>query len=526
MRLENTIKHISSSGFWRLFALVAKRLLSVAKLVSKLPFIFTPILYGLHFLRAILRVGNYFLNTQNKNLGETRKFLFSAFKVAIAIAAFILCFFMPIPAVLATAFLLYSVIKLIDSAAVLIFSFLAHFKINNSPENKWRRDQYWDNIIKHTSILAIGVAMTLLTAIALAGGVAAVVWTSPVMVLSLTIASVVTGAAIVYSAGLFYQRFKVRNGNTELKKEYDAKIKKFAKVFTCWLLCLASVIVPFLCPPAAALWLVPVLLGFYNLFDAGKSSYDYLDNTKVTDSEPAGLEPKNSLENAVVSDYYGNKDRVIYLKMPKNEDTQKELYEKLRSNEIFVVKEALVKLAELQTKIERLENKEGVLPFFSEKSKIVMKKNYLIRELAQTLKRDWKDNIDLIHLIMHAISDLEKDREELLKTNKPLNLKTEKNIQNIQCLVEYSMELLQYIPCQYERNKKNHERNKNNFLLDLLEAYESKTLNENKDKPKACFQSFWKKRSEFEALSLFFKANEEVEKEAIARRSNLMRGHS
>ena len=523
MRLENTIKHISSSEFWRLFALVAKRLLSVVKLVSKLPFLFTPIIYGLHFLRAILRVGNYFLNTENKNLGETRKFLFSAFKVAIAIAAFILCFFMPIPAVLATAFLFYSVIKLIDSAAVLIFSFLAHFKINNSPENKWRRDQYWDNIIKHTSILAIGVAMTLLTAIALAGGVAAVVWTTPVIVLSLIIASVVTGAAIVYFVVLFNQRFKIRNGDTGLKKEYDVKIKKFAKVFTCWLLCLASVIVPFLCPPAAAVWLVPVLLGFYNLFDAGKSSYDYLHNTKVTDSEPAGLQPKNSLEHAGVSDYYGNKDRIIYLKVPKNEDTKKESYEKLRSNDLFVVKEALVKLAELQTKIERLENKERTLPFFSEKSKIVMKKNYLIRELAQILKHDWKDLIYLNHLIHYAIHELKKDGEALLETNKPLNLKTDKNIQNAQCLAEYLEEYRTKLP-KYISGQS--ERNKNNFLFDLLEAYESKTLNENKDKPKACFQSFWKKRSEFAALSLLFKENKKVAEDATKAWLEPMPAHS
>ncbi len=515
MMLENIIKHISSSGFWRLFALDAKRLISDAKLFSKLPFIFNPLVYALHFLRSVLRLFNYFLDTKNKNLGETRKFFFSAFKVFIAITAFILCFFTPLPALLIKAFLLYSVVKLVDSTGVLIFSFVAYFKIDNAPENKWRRYQYWDNIIKHTSILAIGVAMTLLTAIVLAGSVAGIVWTSPVIILSLAIVCLVTSSASLYLCGLFYQRFKARK-NLILKKVCDVKLKKFGKVFVCWLLCLTSVIVPFFCPAAIAFWLVPVLLGFYNLFDAGKSTYDYLDKVKVSDSKPADLVPKNSLEDLRVRDYYGCKDRVIYLKQPKKEDSHEKAQEKLRLNKLFVLKEGFVKLAELQYKLEKLQEKERFIPsIFSEKYKLQIKKKELTQELAYVLKSKGKDEIDLLTWLLEARQDLYKDREELLKKpRKSLSPKTQENIKNIATLEQKIEELCAYMDFSPSERM---NINVDNFLIDLLNAYKDENLSEKKVKPQEFYQSFWRKRSESEALSLFFQVTKKIEEETTAR---------
>ncbi len=517
MALEKTIDHITSSGFWRLFALVAKRLITIGKTFSKLPFLWTPILYVLHFLRAILRVINYLRKTKNKNLGETRKFFFSVFKVVIAIAAFALCFFMPVPAVLGTAFLLYSILKLVDSSGVLVFSFFAHFKIDkNLPENKWRRDQYWDNIIKHISILAIGVAMTLLTAIVLAGGVAAIVWTSPVIVLSLAIACVVTVVGFLYLGGLFYQRYQSRN-NPHLKAECHENLKKFGRLFAVWLLALALVAVPFFISPLAALWLVAGLLTFCNLYDSIKSTYDYFDKTKVIDPEPANLEAKNLLEASTERDYYHNKSYVLYLKTTAESEPK----QAIEDNKVWVAKVGLLKIIELHFKLQRLKNEKGFLAyFFSEKSKIETKRNYLLRELAWTLKSHGKDRIDLIHLVMDAIVSLEKDYMELSEKNRPLTVKTKNNIKIIDYLEENLAELLNYIPSQYEKNSGSREKNENNCLITLLEAFEDENLAEVKVKPKRFYQSFWKKEGECETISKFFKTAKNLEQQYMYDTNN------
>jgi ABC-type proline/glycine betaine transport system permease subunit len=296
MALNNKHEHITFIiGLGRLCALIGKRVISIGKTFQKLPFPFSPLFYVLHLLRAALRLYNFIFYTKNKNLGETRKFLFSAFKVIIAILALVLCFFMSVPAALGSAFLLYSVVKLLDSSFVLVFSFFAHFKLDKTlPENKWRRDQYWDNIIKHINILALGVAMTLLTAIVLAGGVVNIVWISPIIILSLAIASVVTVVSFFYLCSLGYQHYKFRNDSV-LQAETDANLKKFAGLFVVWLLALAFAAIPFFVPAIPALAFVASLLtlgtvvSFFYLARACYQRYRFREDPNLTKEMDADI---------------------------------------------------------------------------------------------------------------------------------------------------------------------------------------------------------------------------------------------
>ena len=473
MALEKTVAHITSSEFWRLFALVGKRLISIAKIFSKLPFLFTPLLYALHFLRASLRVANYFRHTKNKNLGETRKLLFSAFKMTMAIAVFILCFFMPVPAVLLTSFLLYSVLKLVDSTSVLVFSIVAQFKIDKRlPENQWRRAQYWDNIKKHMSILAPGIAMTLMTSIILAGGVAGIVWTSPVILLALAIASVVTITSLSYFSSLIYSRQMSKTADA--KTEYNEGIKKFAKVFAFWVSCCMLVGISLALPTVPALGLISAFLVLFYLYDAVNSSYYYFKTKSDHPKLPGGLVTNNALESHASKCYYASKNPFFSLK--KNTA--------IETNHIALIKDTFVYVHELKNKLHQLEKENG-LGLFVEKSKIETKIKYLIYGLAKTLKNEENENDYLMSLLIKVKKLFDQDADKL--AGKPLHLNTLQNINNINGFKKDLDELI-----AYKQGCKINTRS-SNILLDLFSAYtDSKSLNKDEQPPKSFHQSFFR----------------------------------
>jgi|GEM_PF-1637260 hypothetical protein len=458
---------------WRLLALLGKRIISVIKILIHIPLPFLQYLF--HAIRAGLRVFIYCCRTRNRNLGETIKFLFSLFKMVIAIVALILCLFTPIPSVLVAMFFIYGVVKLIHSGGVLLFSFAAHLRLDRSlPENKWRQDQHWDNIKKHLSLLAIGIAMTLLTSILMAG-VGAVFLAGPVVVLSLVIVCVVTLAAAVYLCGLFYQRRKIGNKDPVLTAEYDANIKKFVKFFGFWSLSLVLIAVPivigFVCPgiPLVAYAVAATFLVVFYLIDMGKSAYDHANTTKVAEPAPAGLPPKNSLVDAMEYDYYKRKSRAVYLNPT---DSQK--------NVVFLLKEALVKYMELSRP-----------HCFLERGKIEHKKRGIINAMADLLQSEYssKDKNELVNVLIEAIEGLNTDKQELENSSEPIKIK--KIIDNIADLAKDLDELLNRMTSDNENRE-----NSNNVLITLCEAYTNGPVST--VYPPATAQSFWLKKADFD----------------------------
>lgn len=517
MTLEKILRHIVSSGFWRLMSLVLKRGFSVAKVVlQKLPPALNPILYFLHFLRAFLRVVSFFRSTRNKNLGETRKLFFSLFKIGIAVAALVFLFVgYSIPASLLFAFFAYSIVKLIDSSGVFLFSLAAFFKIDEGIENKWRKEQYRDNLVKHASILAIGVSVTIVTAVFVAG-VGVLAWSSPfliVLLASIGMFTLLSGAALwVYS-----RRCRSKNVSQEVRSEYSAyrKLLIACVVFGFLSLALATT------APLFATSAIGIAIALLNSLDAIKSIYDYFCDAKVPDSSPCDLAPKNSLVDLGTIDYYASKERVLFLKTIRKDDDQKKQEEIIRSNKLLLLKEGLVKLVELQNKRLQLhEKKSRIFSFLSEEEKITIKQECLTRELAWALK-DERDHsgTKLISLLLEAIFSLYEDKA-LLKmegSSQALTFKTRRNMANITILPENSDELLEYVK-SYE--DKCIDKKTTNVLMNLFIAYQNQQGQAgNTDKPKQFYQSFWKKRGDCEDLSLFFKAAKYIEEVGLEKRN-------
>lgn len=499
LALAKIAAHMLTFDFWRQVSLVGKRIISISKLAFYLPFPINPLFYALHFIRAFLRIINYWRNTQNKNLGETRKLLFSIFKVLIAAGALISFLFVPsIPAWLLTAFLIYSLIKLVDSTGVLVVSIVAHSNIDKQlPENNYRRAQYWDNIIKHTSILAIGVAMTLLTAIVLSGGVAAVVWISPVMLLSLAIASVVTVAALAYFATLVYQYLQSKT--PEEKGDYRKRIIKFSKILALWLLCLVLVSLPFLIPPTAAIITTACLLGLFNVYDIAKSSWDYGNKIKVPDPEPSlSISNANSINNVSKGCYYGARNPLFSLVKDKSVDLDKtndysqnkplHSLNMVKTNHITLIKESFLYIKELKNKLRVLE-KGNRLRRSIEKSKLEAKIEYVLYGLAKTLKNKKSDGEYLISLLMEVKKDFDQEVDKLAA--KPLHLNTIENINNVNGFKKDLDELTEYF-YNFAGSEDQISPKVNNILLDLFHIYmDAEELNKDKQPPNIFHQSFF-----------------------------------
>lgn len=428
--------HVFSIEFWRLIAFVGKRLISTAKLFAKIAYIFSIVNYFLNFLRAVLRIISFFSTIKNKNLGETRKVLFSSFKVIISLIAFILCFFMPVPAALGIAFLFYSLAKLLDSTIIFIFSFIAYVLIDKEAENtQGERDQYLQNVIKHSSILTIALPMTLLTGLMMVG--------SPgVMCFAVATTTLFLVTYIACLSYLFYQYFSLNDceESVKLKQEYLKNIKSLLIDVLILVLFLAITITALFFPipvviTGLSIKLLPVVgLALLNLLDVVKGIYYYLPNNK-NDSEPLGMnyDPNTAITQ---SGYYATKNIINYLAKPKD---SKDNVKILLKNKEILIREWLLKTTDLQNKI----NKIQAFPLWKrvfyhlEEKKLNVKIEDLTNNLAVFLKNkpfeSYQESLNVqIETILNKSSDFKADEETkkayfidlLLKTNADLKLES------------------------------------------------------------------------------------------------------
>ncbi len=392
---------VHSFEFWRLLALLFKRGFSALKFVIFLPFFCIPLVYVSHGVRAALRIYIYIFKTRNKNIGETRKFLFSVVKVVISVIAIgFCCAALSIPGGVLAVFLIYGLVKLGDSCVVFLFSCFTHARADmRRPEDKWRRDQYFDNLVKHSVLVIIGCCMTGATCF-LQGPLGAIgVLSSLAGWLSIVIALVVIVASIAYLLNLVYQRHKVGNKDATVKAEYDAAIKRFGKCCAFGLLSLVlfcTVIVVSTAFPGIAPVLWGALIIVYLLVDATKSVYDHFDNKKVADPTPIGLTPKNNAwVETKTHDYYWRKSRANYLNPNKPEE-----------NVIYLLKEGSVKWLKLEAKAKSVtcwENK-----------KACDKQEEIVWSIAQVLYRyRGSDNHKLAGFILDAVESLQEDEQTL-----------------------------------------------------------------------------------------------------------------
>lgn len=533
--LITTLKDLT---FLRTLVLLAKRFSNNFRNIAFIPN-FSFISDFLQFFRPYFGIVIYLFDTKNKNLGKTRKFVFYLFKIGVSIAA--IAMLPKIYVAITVAFFAYNAVKLIDSTLVLFVSFYRHYKIDkNSLENKWKREQYWDNILKHMSISALVVPVTLASAYAFPGaGVMALITANFIIPFAIAIAGIITVVAIIYLCSLINQRFHITDAN--LKKECDANIKKMAWLIGICLLSFASVAIA-VCLPVIAIKIIGVGAALCTIglivFRLKKIS----NALRQTDDENLKANYKRQRRNllilfgltclffpmaffilpslqavgpiflvmtlnsidAVKSTYDVQDDTKIAEPRPANltpinalvEVSDSDYYYRKnrtlylntkdnQANEIFLSKEGLVKLLELRYKSTS----------FGEKDKISDKKTGVINDLASVLYNKGTDE-ELVNALILGIIELNKDCQQL-NGSKAKNI-----VENVPELEEELAELLDYMAVP------NESHDNANLLIQLWRTFKAKDFKQAKRNDYS--QSFFKHTADCDDFSRACQASNEI----------------
>jgi hypothetical protein len=467
MIVSSIKKHITTTEFWRAMSFVLKRLETIAKYLTKLPLPFTFSLYILHLTRAGLRIYSYFNKTKNKNLGDTFKLLFAVFKVSIAIIALVLlgCGLVSLPAMLLSSFFAYSILKLMHSSIVLFISTVSFFKIDkNCREQQWRRAQHRSNITKHVSLLSGGLLFVLLTCM-LNAGASILIWTNPLLLL----VNVLICVALLASLFYFTQNKRTANENAWSKRDKITTIKKFLLLFG------LNLVVLLVIATAPSLGVAAVISALILLCvqDVLLTIYYYFYDVYIADPEPANLDEEQLNEplDQTSRDYYQTFSPTYYLQTQVSEKFP-QLNDVIKANKKLLLKVTLLKILQLRSKRAKTARLGLLSRFFSLEEKFEIKEEYLLRELAWTLNTD---NLqDLIDLILASSDLLENKRAGVLG----------------------DLELQKIL----------------GHLVGLAEQ-EKRVQRAEIVKPKAFYQSFWKKVGACEAISQAFRASRNIEEQ-------------
>ena len=471
MIVSSIKKHITTTEFWRAMSFVLKRLETIAKYLTKLPLPFTFSLYILHLTRAGLRIYSYFNKTKNKNLGDTFKLLFAVFKVSIAIIALILlgCGLVSLPAVLLSSFFAYSFLKLIHSTIVLFISTVSYFKIDKiCLEQQWRRAYYRDNITKHVSLLSGGLLFVLLTCLFNAGA-SILIWTNPLLLLVDVLICVAVLASAFYFSYRIAQNKRTASGNAWTKRDKITTIKKFLLLFG------LNLVVLLVIATAPSLGVAAVIGALILLCtqDVLLTIYYYFYGVYIADPEPANLDEEqlNARFDQTSRDYYQTFSPTYYLQTKVSEKFP-QLNDVIKANKKLLLKVTLLKILQLRSKRAKTAKLGLLSRFFSLEEKFEIKEEYLLRELAWTLNTD---NLkDLIDLILASSDLLENKRAGVLE----------------------DLELQKIL----------------GYLVGLAEQ-EKRVQQAEIVKPKAFYQSFWKKVGACEAISQALRTSRNIEEQ-------------
>lgn len=467
MIVSSLQKHITTTDFWRALSFVLKRAETIAKYLTHLPLFFLFSLYLFHFFRAALRIYSFLTRTKNKNLGDTCKFLFSVFKVSISVIALILLGWglVSLPSLLITSFFAYTLLKLIQSSIVLLMSSISYLKIDkNAIDQQWRRAQYRDNITKHACLLSAGLFFVLLTSL-FNIGTNIIIWSNPLLLITDGLLAIALVTALIYLAIKIAKHKQISAENTLLSKQQIEKIKKFLFLFSLsWIALLVAAVAPSFGISAIIAALIVLCMQ-----DVILTIYYYFYGVDIDDPAPANLSQEQfELPTQANRDYYQIFSPAYYLQSDISEDFP-QAREAIKANKKFLLKVTLLKILALRNQRKKIAESNRVSRFFSSEEKLKIKEDYLLLELAWSLNTD---NLgDLIELILES-SDLLVTKAGILG----------------------DLELQRIL----------------GHLIFLAEQ-EKGSQRVNIVKPKAFYQSFWKKVGACEAISQALQASYEIE---------------
>lgn len=488
-------EHLTTTEFWRALSFVLKRLESIARYLTKLPLPFVLSLYCLHLIRAALRIGSYFYKTKNKNLGATCKCLFALFKVSIALIALVLLGggVVSLPSVLLGSFFAYNILKLIHSAVVLLASTIAYLNIDKQRiEQQWRRAQYHDNMTKHVCILGTGLLFMLLSGL-LSAGTCVLIWSNPLLLLLDGVILITLLAVVVYWVYTIAKNKRIAAENIGLTKEQILKLRRFLLLFG---FAIAAALLTVLTPSLGVSAIVFSLI-LLSVEDVLLTIYYYFFGVYIPNPEPANLS-EASLRACIAQrsrDYYQTFFPILYLQTQVSEKLQ-QVKDVNKANKKFILKITLLKLLELENKLEKIVKSSRINQFFSSKKKLNIKKEYLLRELAWALNTDDKEA--LIDLFILAIIDISENKEVVTLENNLCELLDLLGTNNRDGRILYH-------PFRGQKNSVGQ--------LFFLSQQAKWTQPIEIVKPKAFYQSFWKKVGACDALSQAFRASRSIEEQ-------------
>ncbi len=467
MIVSSLQKHITTTDFWRALSFVLKRLETIAKYLTKLPLFFTFSLYLFHLIRAALRFYSFLSKTKNKNLGDTCKFLFAVFKVSIAVIALILLGWglVSLPTLLLSSFFAYTLLKFIHSSIVLLVSSVSYLKIDkNCIDQQWRRAQYRDNITKHACLLSAGLLFVLLTSL-FNIGTTIIIWSNPLLLIADGLMAIALLAAFIYLAVKIAKNKQTAAERSLLPKQQVEKIKKFLFLFgLSWIALLVAAVAPGL--GISAIIAALILLCAQDVI---LTIYYYFYGVDIPNPAPANLSQEQfELPTQASRDYYQTFSPAYYLQSDISEDLP-HAYQVTKANKKFLLKVTLLKILALRDQREKIAESNRISRFFSSEEKLKIKEDYLLLELAWSLNTDSLG--DLIELILNS-SDLLATRVGILG----------------------DLELQRIL----------------GHLIFLAEQ-EKRSQRTQIVKPKAFYQSFWKKVGACEAISQALQVSREIE---------------
>ncbi len=234
---------------------------------------------------------------------------------------------------------------------------------------------------------------------------------------------------------------------------------------------------------------VIVLASSFLLIDMIKSIYDAYHSAKVPEPKIGSLNQKNSLIDYSIKDYYDRKCRVARL-YPSEEH--------LISNKVYLLKEIIVKMIQLNTKLARYTAHQAGFfsACFSEQQKIEQKIAGLIQEGAGLLYNDWQKNIELFKVI---IESLEQDYREIKEIDKTI-IAPAALTQQLNYLIK-------------DKNFNDRSLMENNILWRISLGDDKVVKTKNKTHTQRFYQSFFRKIGDCEDIAIACQALKTLEQD-------------
>lgn len=190
------------------------------------------------------------------------------------------------------------------------------------------------------------------------------------------------------------------------KKHFEILLVALPVMITLTLISLGLVTGPWL-------WVIVGIASVLLLIDMAKSIYYHVNRPKVPEPKMGALEQKNSFIDMSTKDYYYRKCRSGRLKT-----------DNIESNRIYLLKEIIVKIFLLKTKLNSCSSSR--ISFFSERSKIQKKIEGLKQAASHLLVDNFLENErlydDLVKTLQKDYQNLSENDKTLIKKNQIENL--------------------------------------------------------------------------------------------------------